>query len=74
MGLYDTVMVPCPFCGKEHEFQSKSGECMLQFYELENCPEDVLININRHSPYKCDDCGTIFEVNRQRKKSVTLIT
>lgn len=34
MGMYDSVMVRCPKCGEEHEFQSKSGECLLMFTHL----------------------------------------
>ena len=57
MGLYDSVMVKCPKCGEEkNEFQSKSGECLLDVYTLENCPNDVMVNVNRHSPCKCN-CG-----------------
>jgi hypothetical protein len=69
MGVFDTVWVKCPNCGAENEFQSKSGECSLRNYDLGNCPEDVLQNVNRHSPYKCD-CGTLYEVDVLNKKAV----
>lgn len=69
MGLYDTVMVPCPDCGHKEEFQSKSGECILSYFELEDCPFDVMIDINRHSPYTCHECRTMFQVNRNTRKS-----
>ena len=62
MGMFDTVMVQCPRCGEEHEFQSKGGGCFLQVFNLTNCPDDVLADVNRHSPYRCD-CGAIFEVD-----------
>ena len=68
--MYDSVMVNCPKCGQENEFQSKSGECLLYFYTLENCPDDVLININRHSPKKCIFCGFSYEVDIENRKSV----
>lgn len=60
--MYDTVLVPCPECGKKKEFQSKSGECSLIVVELNECPVDILADVNRHSPYTCD-CGTVFEVD-----------
>lgn len=69
MGMYDSVMVNCPQCGKEHEFQSKSGECLLDVYTLKNCPDDVIANVNRHSPCKCD-CGIEFEVDIENRKAV----
>jgi len=62
MGMFDTVMVPCPRCGREAEFQSKGGECLLREYGLETCPKDVLSDVNRHAPAKCESCGTLFEV------------
>jgi len=61
MGMYDTVIVKCPKCGKDHEFQSKGGVCNLNIYALHNAPEDVMSDINRHSPYKCD-CGASISV------------
>ncbi len=69
--MYDSVIVKCPTCGEEHEFQSKSGECLLDVYTLENCPDDVMANVNRHSPNKCD-CGTLFQVDIDTRQAVVL--
>lgn len=71
MGLYDSVIVNCPQCGKEKEFQSKSGDCLLEVYTLEDCPRDVIENINRHSPYKCD-CGILFQVDISTRKAIVV--
>lgn len=57
MGLYDSVKVICPNCKKEHFFQTKSGYCTMGVFELEYAPDQVLIDINRHAPVKCE-CGT----------------
>lgn len=62
MGLFDSVMVPCPSCGTKEEFQSKSGPCLLDTFELEEAPEDVLLDVNRHSPITCSKCGAKFGV------------
>ena len=62
MGMFDSIMVPCPKCGKRSEFQSKSGECYLNVYLLETCPPDALADVNRHAPNTCDQCGTLYEV------------
>lgn len=67
MGCYDTVIVNCPKCDQEHYFQSKSGECLLENYTLEGCPDDVMANANRHSPYKCD-CGVSIEIDILNRK------
>jgi len=57
MGMYDTVNVPCPDCGTKQGFQSKSGPCLLDTYELDKCPMDVLRDVNRHAPATCEKCG-----------------
>lgn len=62
MGCFDTVMVPCPKCGARSEFQSKGGDCILRTFDLENAPTDVLSDVNRHAPGRCDQCGTLFKV------------
>jgi hypothetical protein len=62
MGMFDTVLVPCPECGTEEEFQTKSGDCLLATYTLEEAPPDVLGDINRHAPATCGKCGTLFGV------------
>lgn len=62
MGVYDTVMVPCPACGERAGFQSKSGRCMLETHTLEDAPDDVLLDVNRHAPASCAKCGTLFAV------------
>lgn len=66
MGMFDSVYVPCPNCGEEKEFQSKSGDCFLNVFTLEDCPDDVFSNINRHSPHKCS-CGIFFEVEEKSR-------
>ena len=70
MGCPDSVYVPCLKCGETSEFQSKSGPNCCYIFELEDCPEDVLMDINRHSPNTCLKCGTKFEVKLHTKMVV----
>jgi len=70
MGLFDTVLVNCPNCGKEHKMQSKSGECLLEVYTLAYCPPDVLEDVNRHAPVNCE-CGTSFMVENRHVIDIT---
>ena len=72
MGMFDSVFVPCPKCKTKQEFQTKSGDCILGRYTLENAPKDVMLDINRHSPYTCRNCGTKFKVD-ENSKSVEII-
>lgn len=62
MGMFDTVLVPCPKCGNKVGFQSKSGTCELIDFELDDAPAEVLAGANRHSPHKCDKCGAWFKL------------
>lgn len=61
MGLYDTIMAPCPRCGTKNEFQSKGGDCSLATYELNEAPADVLSDANRHRTV-CERCGTRYRI------------
>ncbi len=62
MGCFDSVRVPCPKCGKVHEFQSKGGDCRLRVYELWDAPAAVMADVNRHAPYECTVCNTLYMV------------
>ena len=62
MGMFDSVMVPCPSCLKREEFQSKSGPCLLQQHDLEYCPQEILDGLECSSAAVCDNCGTRFRV------------
>ena len=41
MGMFDSLFIKCPKCGKEMEWQSKSGPCCLDSYTPKNLPVDV---------------------------------
>ena len=62
MGMFDTVMVPCPTCGEPSEFQSKGGDCTLATYTLDDAPDDVLLDVNRHAPTRCLKCNALYGV------------
>jgi hypothetical protein len=62
MGMYDTILVPCPRCGDLYEAQTKGGECVLARYDLYSAPLDALGDVNRHAPFTCDKCGVVFYV------------
>lgn len=74
MGMFDTVFVPCPKCGLYYPAQSKGGDCMLDTYELDDAPNDVLSDVNRHAPFKCEQCGSEFEVKIRIDARPVLIT
>lgn len=59
MGMFDSVMVPCPKCDKPVEFQSKAGECYCGVFSLENAPAEILADIMNNPEY-CEKCGQWF--------------
>lgn len=60
MGCFDSVRVPCPKCGEKVDFQTKSGPCFMLEFDLDDAPDDVLLDVNRHAPGECPKCGTKF--------------
>ena len=68
MGVYDTILVPCPKCGEEYEAQSKSGPCTCSYYSIDHVPADVAEDINRHAPFTCDKCGNVFSVTSRSSR------
>jgi len=62
MGMYDTVLVPCPRCGEIEQFQSKSGYCNMDVFQLNKAPLEVLADVNRHAPLQCGKCRARFLV------------
>src|SRR4051812_14264127 len=69
MGCFDSVMVPCPDCKRPLEFQSKSGDCSLSSYTLEDAPADVMTDVNRHAPICCE-CGAAVVVDPIRRRAL----
>lgn len=74
MGMFDSIMVPCPTCGKKAEYQSKGGDCNLDEYTLHNAPLRVLADADRHGASReCSDCGAYFQIVPEARR-VELLT
>lgn len=71
MGMFDTILASCPICGEENEFQSKGGDCFLENYNLEDCPDDVLSDANRHRDYNKCECGALLVIDIEKRKVIT---
>ena len=57
MGMFDSVIVNCPNCGNEIEFQSKAGECRLKEYKISSVPITIAESI-KDTIESCRNCGT----------------
>jgi hypothetical protein len=55
MGLFDSVLAPCPHCGNRIEFQSKEGECCMNVYNIDAAPTEVLTDV-LNDPAYCRHC------------------
>lgn len=38
MGVFNRILVTCPACGAEVEFQTKSGSCQMKSYPISSVP------------------------------------
>lgn len=57
MGLFDSLYVPCPNCGKPMEFQSKALEDpYMKCFSLEDCPPEILSDVMNDPRYH-KTCG-----------------
>ncbi len=63
MGMFDSLIIKCK-CGKDIEFQSKSGVCRLEVYNIGNMPPDVAGGLHGEVE-KCSGCGTSYQVQTQ---------
>jgi hypothetical protein len=70
MGMFDSVMVPCPKCGELVEFQSKSGPCMCRTFTLDTVPPEILVGAYKDSPSKCR-CGEVVHLPTFKHTIVT---
>lgn len=59
MGMFNSVYVPCPNCGTEHELQSKSGSCSLRSSSHHDA-EIADLGCVANDPVTCEKCGAGF--------------
>lgn len=71
MGMFDTVYLTCPHCNEEIDCQTKSGECMLNSYTIDNMPMSIpsaMLGFNH-----CYRCQKAFEVEMVTKPTYRVI-
>lgn len=61
MGLYDSVNVNCWQCGEVIELQSKSGNCIMNTYTLNDVPPDVIGGLAGEEGV-CPKCGSGYKI------------
>lgn len=64
MGMFDSVIAPCPKCGSEVEFQSKAGECELRRYHISSVPPEIANDLSGEvASCKCGEMLKIVVAN-----------
>lgn len=71
MGLFDSLIVICPNCGKKTEIQSKVGPCVLDMFKWEDDLPVWLMASLDNTTETCDACGKIFLIKFGLKWQVT---
>ena len=56
MGMFDSVYVECPVCGKHVEFQSKAGACLCKSYKQDQVPTIIALDLDGDTEF-CRNCG-----------------
>lgn len=56
MGMFDSVIVRCPHCAGDVEFQSKAGECKLRKYTPFSVPPEIARALDGEVR-PCKQCG-----------------
>ena len=58
--MYDEIAVECPNCSEVLFLQSKAAGCTLRQYDLDNAPDDVLLDIE--GKHYCPKCYYPYEI------------
>ena len=59
--MFDSLIINCPVCKKQLEFQSKSGPCILDVCSRENLTPDIAIGL-LYDVVECQFCKNNFEL------------
>ena len=65
MGMFDTVLVRCPECGRINDFQTKSGDCTLASYNTRSVPVDIAKAIDGRT-VDCEECDYTMTIHWPR--------
>ena len=64
MGVYDEIRWECPGCKADNLAQSKSGDCVLAVYPMDDVPLCVAMDANRHS-LRCHNCHCAYQFSHK---------
>jgi hypothetical protein len=75
MGMFDTVVAQCVMCNEDISVQSKSGECSLDSYDLNDVPLSIASELHgaEENCFKCSYVNT-FEIESVIKTTRMTVT
>lgn len=71
MGCFDSVVVVCPECETEIQFQSKAGECSMLNYSIDEVPVEIALDLHKKT-VRCDKCFTALTLKYKKRKVVRM--
>lgn len=61
MGMFNTLITECPFCGTKGGIQTKSGSRMLKTFHFKNAPVEEYADVVGQR-IECDSCGKNYHI------------
>lgn len=71
MGMFDSVVISCPHCGKPTEVQSKAGDCLLRVHNENSVPVEIAVDLDCTAD-SCDSCSEPFVIHTRARRYVPL--
>lgn len=68
--MFNSIYVPCRKCGNRVEFQTKSGTCILDSWDIENAPNIEVEGIIGDS-WRCN-CGHLISVEKDESAEIKI--
>jgi len=63
MGMFDSLIIPCLFCKKEIEEQTKNGPCDLKYYKWDDADLPVwMMETFNDTEIECYHCERTFRI------------
>ena len=70
MAYFDTILIPCPCCGRQETVQTKAGPKLMKRYKLEELAPEVAASI-AGMEIECQKCGIVYTVKDMEAEAKT---
>lgn len=73
MGSFDSIIVRCPECGADVEFQTKAGRCVMAVHSPEEVPTEIACDFRDGRTERCGSCGYSVTLREPDPNTVRMI-